>query len=73
MKQWSNVYAQNEGFWSVFADSERTAIEAVGAAIDQLRDQALSQSLHIEQVVLLPAWSRVETEAQHALATVAAA
>src|SRR5437879_306769 len=65
MEQWSKVYPQNEDFWTVFAEPERTAIRELSTAIEQLRNQAGSSSLHIEHVIRLPAWNSVETRAQH--------
>jgi hypothetical protein len=70
LAQWSNAHLQSP---ASFTESERSALDAVGAAIDQLRREAGSSQLPMDQVFLLPAWSQVETRAQHALSTVRAA
>ena len=70
LSQWSRKHVDNS---ASFSDVERRALTAVDAAIEQLRKQAGSLNLPMEQVFLLPACSQVETKAQHALATVRAA
>jgi len=70
LEQWSNAHLENS---ASFSDAERKAVTAVDAPIQQLRQQAGSTNLPMEDVFLLPAWSQVEAKAQHALATLRAA
>jgi hypothetical protein len=70
LSQWSKAHVEGSGS---FNDVERKALAALDAAIEQLRQQAGSPTLPLEQVFLLPGWGQVETKAQHALATVRAA
>jgi hypothetical protein len=57
LSQWSRAHVENS---AAFDESERKALAAVDAAIEQLRRQAGSVNLPMEQVFLLPAWSQVE-------------
>jgi len=72
LDQWPKVYVLTEDDWLTFSLSEQAALRQFDAELRKLIDQVGPREMNIDQLVRLPAWDRVETHAQHALATVTA-